>query len=159
MKKMKIYLDTSIISAYFDYRKPLRQLITQKWFQFEIVDFDPYISTLVLQEIDQNSDSELKDKMIRLIDDYGFSILEINKDAIKLSEIYRKEAIKKEINDSIHIAIASVNELDAIISWNFKHIVNLKTINIIHSLNLLNKYKIIEILTPENLGGNKYANL
>jgi predicted nucleic acid-binding protein len=159
MKKMKIYLDTSIISAYFDYRKPLRQLITQKWFQFEIVDFDPYISTLVLQEIDQNTDLELKDKMLKLINDYSLSILEINKEAIKLSEIYRENVIKKEINDSIHIALASINELDAIISWNFKHIVNLNTINMIHSINLINNYKIIEILTPENIGGNKYANL
>jgi predicted nucleic acid-binding protein len=159
MKKMKIYLYTSVISAYFDYRKPVRQLITQKWFQFNIDDYDPYISTLVIQEIDKNTNLELKDKMLRLIDENSFSILEINNEAIKLAEIYRKEVIKKEIYDSIHIAIAAVNGLDAIISWNFKHIVNLNTINKIHSLNLQNKYNIVEILTPENIGGDKYANL
>lgn len=159
MKKMKIYIDTSIISAYFDYRKPLRQLITQKWFQFEINNFSPYISTLVLQEIGNNTNSDLANNMLKLIDDNSFSILEINKDVIELSEIYRKEVIRKEINDSIHIAVASINTLDAIISWNFKHIVNLKTINKIHSINLRHQYGIIEIMTPENLGGDKYANL
>lgn len=90
---------------------------------------------------------------------YSFSILEINKEAVELSEIYRMEVIKNEINDSIHIALASINSLDAIISWNFKHIVNLNTINKIHTINIRQKLKIIEILTPENLGGDKYANL
>jgi predicted nucleic acid-binding protein len=156
-KRLRIYLDTSIISAYFDYKKPLRQLITQKWFEFESVGYDKYISTLVLEEINNNSNSELKTIMLKLIDDYRLNILEINESALNLAEIYRKEIIKKEINDSIHIAISSINAIDAIVSWNFKHIVNLKTINTIHSINLRLNYQIIEIITPENLGGDKYG--
>jgi predicted nucleic acid-binding protein len=159
MKKMKIYLDTSIISAYFDYRKPVRQLITQKWFQNDIGNFDTYISSLVVQEINNNKDLLLMEKMFELISEYEFSVLEIDKDSLELAELYRREVIKKEVNDSIHIAIAAINSLDAVISWNFKHIVNLKTINTIHSINLLHNYKIVEIMTPENLGGNVYANL
>ena len=58
MKKMRIYLDTSIISAYFDYRKPVRQLITQKWFQNDIKNFESFISSLVIQEINNNKDIE-----------------------------------------------------------------------------------------------------
>ena len=49
--------------------------------------------------------------------------------------------------------------MGAIVSWNFKHIVNLKTINAIHQVNLNNDYGILEILTIEQLGGHKYGNL
>lgn len=49
----KIYLDTSVISAYFDYQKPVRQLITQKWTQQNAKEFDLFVSTLVLEEIDK----------------------------------------------------------------------------------------------------------
>jgi predicted nucleic acid-binding protein len=51
MMKLKIYLDTSVISAYFDFRKPIRQLITQKWIQYNAKEFEIFISTLVLDEI------------------------------------------------------------------------------------------------------------
>ena len=159
MKKMRIYLDTSIISAYFDYRKPVRQLITQKWFQNDIKNFESFISSLVIQEINNNKDIELKENMFDMIIEHNFSVLDIDNESLSLAENYRKEVIKKEINDSIHIAIATINSLDAVVSWNFKHIVNLKTINTIHSINLLHNYKIVQIMTPENLGGNVYANL
>ena len=51
VKKLKIYLDTSVISAHFDFKKPVRQLITQKWFEDEIVRYESFISDTVLQEI------------------------------------------------------------------------------------------------------------
>jgi len=49
MKKLRLYLDTSIVSAYFDKRKPTRQLMTQKWFQNDLKDFLAFISTLVIE--------------------------------------------------------------------------------------------------------------
>jgi predicted nucleic acid-binding protein len=159
MEKLKIYLDTSVISAYFDFRKPLRQLITQKWFQNEIGNYDLYISSLVLEEINNNSNNILKSNMLHLLNEIGVSVLEIDKQSIKLAEHYRKEIIPKEFNDSLHLAISTINNLDAIVSWNFKHIVNLKTINVIHLINVKNNYKIIEIVSLENLGGDKYGNL
>ena len=49
--KTKLYLDTSIPSAFYDTSKPVRQLITQKWFENEADSFDLYISTLTIEEI------------------------------------------------------------------------------------------------------------
>jgi hypothetical protein len=97
--------------------------------------------------------------MLDLIRDFEFQILEINDNIINLAKLYRNEVLKKEISDSIHIAVASYYKLDSIVSWNFKHIVNLDTMSAIHKINIKNNYSIIEILSPQNLGGNKYGNL
>ena len=55
----KLYLDTSIPSAYYDTSKPLRQLITQKWFELEIKKYELYSSVVTIQEINK---LENKDK-------------------------------------------------------------------------------------------------
>jgi len=159
MKKLKIYLDTSVISAYFDQQKPVRQIITQKWFQHDIKTVLPYISALVLDEINANPDEVLREKMLYLVDSASINVLDINDDILKLARFYREAIIPREINDSIHIAAATYYKMNAVVSWNFKHIVNLKTIKAIHEINMKNGYSVIEIISIENLGGDKYGNL
>ena len=85
--------------------------------------------------------------------------MEINDDILKIAAMYRKKAIPNEINDSIHLAAASYYKLDAVVSWNFKHIVNLKTIKAIHDVNSVHGLSSVEIITIENLGGDKYGSL
>ena len=50
--------------------------------------------------------------------------------------------------DGLHIAIATVNNLDMIISMNFQHIVKRKTIKMTSAINTINGYKAIEIYSP-----------
>ena len=157
--KFKIYLDTSIISAYFDYKKPIRQLITEKWIENESSNYDIYISTLVLNEINNNIDDILKVKMFDLVNGLSVTVLEINDDINKLADSYRNEILSNEVNDTLHIAAASYYKINAIISWNFRHIVNLTTIEKIHKINLKNNYPILEIISIENIGGYKYGNI
>ena len=57
------------------------------------------------------------------------------------------------------MAMASFYKLDAIASWNFKHIVNLTTIKAIHNLNRSKGLAPVEIVTIEHLGGDKYGSL
>lgn len=159
MEKPKIYLDTSVISAYFDYRKPIRQLITEKWIQSDLSCFVVYISELVLTEIDNNIDEGLKEKMFRLINDIGPINLNITEEISEIAKFYRNEVLSKEINDTLHIAVVSYYNIDILVSWNFRHLVNWKTINTIHRINLKNNLKLIEILSIENLGGDKYGNV
>ncbi len=159
MMKSKIYLDTSVISAYFDFRKPIRQLITQKWIQYNAKEFEIVISTLVLDEIENNTDHILLNNMLNLINMLSLSVLETDDDILKLADTYRKYILPKEINDTIHIALASYYGLDAIVSWNFRHIVNLKTMKAINDVNREQKHPIIQIPTVENLGGDQYGNL
>ncbi|MFH1860023.1 MAG: PIN domain-containing protein [bacterium] len=154
---LKIYLDTSVISAYFDFQKPVRQLITQKWVQRNVKEFDLFASTLVLEEIDQNTDHELREKMLQLLNVLSISILEVNEAIFTLASVYREHVLPREINDTVHIAIASYYEIDAIVSWNFRHIVNLKTMKAIQEINIKQDYPSIQILTIENLGGDQYG--
>lgn len=55
------------------------------------------------------------------------------------------------IEDAVHIAIATVNSMDILVSWNFRHIVNLKTKREINAINLLNGYGHLEIVEPSML--------
>ena len=159
MSKPKIYLDTSIISAYFDLRKPVRQMMTQKWFRHELKDLTPYASTLVIEEIGAHPDESIRRVMLDLIDRNEVRILEISEDVLRIAASYRKNVIPKEINDSIHLAVAAHYRLDAVVSWNFKHIVNLKTIKAIHEINRQKGLAQVEIVSIENLGGDRYGSL
>ncbi|MBN1901171.1 hypothetical protein JW926_07605 [Candidatus Sumerlaeota bacterium] len=66
---------------------------------------------------------------------------------------------KSEPEDAYHIAIASVNHLDALASWNFKHIVSMNPIRKIREINIKQRYPIIEIGSLELFGGSIYGNL
>ena len=161
MEKIKLYLDTSIPSAFYDTSKPVRQLITQKWFENKASKFDLYISTLTIGEIDKLQNTEKRENIKGILIDYEVDIVYISDESIKLAEKYMsKGAIPiSEPEDANHIAVASVNRLDALASWNFKHIVSVNPIRKIHEINLKNHYPIIEIGSLELFGGSEYGNI
>ena len=161
MEKQKLYLDTSIPSAYFDNSKPIRQLVTQKWFELETVNFDLFTSVITIQEIERIKNEIKKQNIKDLIVDYNIEILDLNEKSKLLAEEYiRKGAIPKtEPEDSLHIAIAVINQINYLASWNFKHIVNINPIRKIHEINIKNGLNIIEIGSLELFGGYKYGNL
>jgi len=74
-----------------------------------------------------------------------------------LAETYLNERIlgKASLNDAYHIAIATVNRLDVLVSWNFKHIVNYDKIKLFNSINLRLGYPIIEIRSPKDFLRNE----
>jgi predicted nucleic acid-binding protein len=156
---LRIYLDTSLLSAYFDLRKPARQLMTQKWFQNDLKKLSPFVSSLVIKEIQAHPEEAIKNEMLDLIDHSAIRILEIDDNILKIAGAYRKKVISKEESDSIHLATASYYKLDAVVSWNFKHIVNLKTIKAIHDINRAEGLAPVEIVTIEQLGGSNYGSL
>lgn len=65
--------------------------------------------------------------------------------------IESKILTEKSFDDCTHIAVAMENEWDVILSWNFKHLVNIKTIQGIRTITNILKNKSIEIMTPETL--------
>jgi len=159
--KIRLYLDTTIPSAYYDTSKPLRQLMTQKWFENEALSYDLYVSVATVDEIHELGNTVKRQNIKQLIIDYRMVILELTREAVKLADEYiNKGAIpKSEPEDAYHIAIASVNRLQALASWNFRHIVSVNPIRKIHEVNSKYGYPIIEIGTLELFGGSKYGNL
>jgi hypothetical protein len=67
----------------------------------------------------------------------------------------QKIVSKKYEDDALHIAIATVLEVDVLVSWNFKHIVNLDKIRKFNAVNLLYGYKTIEIRSPREVIENE----
>ena len=160
-KKIRLYLDTSIPSAYYDASKPVRQLITQKWFENEVSSYELFISFTTIDEIDELENIIKKQNIKNLIFEHNIKLLELSEEAVNLADEYMKKGAipKSEPEDAYHIAIASVNHLDALASWNFKHIVSVNPIRKVHEINMKYGYPIIEIGSLELFGGAKYGNL
>lgn len=147
---MKMYLDTSVISALFDDRNPERQALTEEFFS-RIDIYDVYISELTIAEIESTPDQSLKNKMKQIIKD--FSVLEINESVEELAkECVNYGAIPESYQeDAYHIAVAILNEMDYLISWNFRHIVRRITKDIVRMISTLRNLKQVEITTPGEL--------
>ncbi len=161
MNALQLYLDTSIPSAYYDTSKPIRQLITQKWFEHDASAYDLSISVIAIEEIERVKNEEKKHRLKQLIVTYNMTALPFTEEAKTLAEDYmRNGAIPpSEPEDAYHVAIASVNGLDALASWNFSHIVSINPIRKIHEMNRRSHYTTIEIGSLEIFGGAKYGNI
>ena len=147
---MKIYLDTSVISALFDDRNPERKALTEEFFS-KIGIYDVYISELTIAEIESTPDQSLKNKMKQAIND--FSVLEISESVEELAkECVNYGAVPDSYQeDAYHIAVAILNEMDYLISWNFRHIVRRITKDIVRMIATLRNLKQVEIITPGEL--------
>jgi predicted nucleic acid-binding protein len=160
-EKLRLYLDTSIPSACYDTSKPVRQLITQKWFEHDARDYDLHISVVTIEEIDRVRNDLKKQRLQQLLKTYNMTILPLTDAARHLADEYmQKGAIPvSEPEDASHIAIASVHHMDALASWNFSHIVSINPIRKIHEINHRQKLTAIEIGSLEIFGGAKYGNI
>ncbi len=149
-KRIRVYLDTSVISALFDGRNPERQGLTREFFE-QMETFDVYISEVVLAEIDDIRDAQLKNKLINAA--ISFEILPIDEESRRLaSEYVTQGAIPADYSeDALHIAISTINAIDYLLSWNFRHIVKVKTRRIVNMVNLSLGYSDLKIVTPAEL--------
>lgn len=76
--------------------------------------------------------------------------LETTDEAIELATEYVTEKVVGQTSfaDCLHIALATINRADFLISWNFKHIVNIQRIREYNSINIKNGFKQLEIRSP-----------
>jgi hypothetical protein len=157
MKPLKIYLETTIFNFKFADDAPDKKQDTIKLFD-EIAQgkYIPYTSDYVLQEL-LKAEEPKKSQMVNLIDQYKIRFLEANETAEILSDKYVFEGIipAKYRTDGVHIAMATINDLDIIVSYNFQHIVKLKTIIGTESVNLREGYKRIGIYSPTEVIENE----
>ncbi|MGC8977341.1 MAG: hypothetical protein ACP5OB_06935 [Candidatus Ratteibacteria bacterium] len=154
MVKLELYIDTSVFGFLFEDKFSDKMRTTEDFFKVvKVKNFSLYISELVLLEINRIPDKNLKDKIIKVIEDFKPYVLEYNHDIEKLAnEIIRMKVIpEKFIDDARHIGYAIFYEMDGIVSWNMKHIVKFSTKKIVEAICVLYNYKKIEILTPEEV--------
>ena len=160
-ENLRLYLDTSIPSAFYDTSKPVRQLMTQKWFEHDARDYDLHISVVTVEEIDRVRNALKKQRLQQLLRAYSMTILPLTEAARNLADEYMKKGAipVSEPEDTYHIAIASLHHIDALASWNFSHIVSINPIRKIHEINHRQHLTSLEIGSLELFGGAKYGNI
>ena len=155
MRKLKVYLDTSVISYLSQEDTPERMKDTlELWKDFVNGKYDVYLSQVTLDEIEKCSESK-RNKLYDYLSDIEYTKLEINAEIVELAQKIIDMGIlrPKSFDDCQHIAAAVVNACDCIISWNFKHIVNIRTIKGIRAITHLESCKDIDIMNPSVLLG------
>lgn len=152
--KQRIYIDTSVVGGYFD--EEFKEATSGLFLRLERKEILFVVSDLL--------DLELLDapkKVRELLHKYPTSYFErvsLTKESIKLADHYISEKVvgKTSLEDCRHIALATINKVDVLASWNFKHIVNLDRIKGYNSVNLRFGFSMIEIRSPKDL--IKYEN-
>jgi len=147
--KQRIYIDTSVVGGYYDVEFDKATIQLFKRLENKEVIF--VVSDLLDLEL-LNAPERVK-KLLYNYPTESFERIELTEEAIILADTYITEKVvgKTSIEDCRHIAMATINKVDVLASWNFKHIVNLERIKGYNSVNLRLGYQMIEIRSPENL--------
>lgn len=147
--KQRLYFDTSIFGGVFDeeFEEPTLQLFER----------------LKLSQIICVYSSLTENELIKapvMVRDYFKSLpkgnleyIRVHTDAVSLAKQYidAKVVGQTSFDDCVHIAMATIHQVDILVSWNFKHIVNVYRIRGYNDINLKNGYSQIEIRSPREL--------
>jgi predicted nucleic acid-binding protein len=153
MRRLKIYIDTSVLGAVYDKDEPLRTHTTNVFLkEVEENRHEGFISNIGLEEIER-APEQLKDSIMDIVKKVGPAVLMETDGCEELVGEYMADGIVpiRYRDDARHIAVASVHEVDAIVSWNFKHMVNVFVKRSVNSVNLRLGYKTIDILSPQEV--------
>lgn len=153
MRKQKIYLDTSVVSYLYQEDVPEKMQDTLKlWDIFKRQRYEVYISDIVLNEIYECNEEKLR-ILLNYLNQIEYTVIRTDKDTIELAEKFIDFGIlkQKSFDDCQHIAAAILAGCDIITSWNFKHIVNVKTVRGVKTITTLEGYKDLLIYPPSVL--------
>lgn len=152
VKKPTVYIETTVPNYVFSKRYPEKQRVAKEIFTLiRNGIIEPFISRAVVDELAATPDKTQRAKLLKLIE--GVEVLPITEEVRELAQKYLDEGIfpKKKLLDAQHVAVASVNKLDFVISWNFEHIVKVKTRELVEAVNTLLGYPTPEIVVPEEV--------
>jgi predicted nucleic acid-binding protein len=145
VKKLKVYLDTSIVNFLYTDDSPHYRKATEVFFENIILTnkIDAYISNVVIDEINKTVNMDHRNILLGTFEKYSniktlFTENEITEEIAFLAEAYVNNKIipKDKTADAFHIAYSTVFQMDILLSWNFKHLAN---INKEHMVMILNK--------------------
>jgi predicted nucleic acid-binding protein len=152
MQKQKVYLETTLFNYYFDTAKNAQPVTVAFFEAIGSGQFEGYTSVYAYGELNKAPEPR-RTNMLNLIKKYHITVLDNTNEIFQLAEKYISNNIipRKKNIDALHIAIASVNNLDIILSYNFKHINKLKTKTLIPAINQLSGYRALYIAQPEEV--------
>lgn len=147
--RQRIYIDTSIVGGYFD--EEFSEATIKLFERLENNEIVFVISDLLDLEL-INAPQHVKEHLLKYPPE-KFERVELTEEAVNLADSYIIEKVvgKTSLEDCRHIALATIQKVDVLASWNFKHIVNLDRIKGYNSVNLRLGYSMIEIRSPKDL--------
>ena len=149
MKKPKIYVETTLFNCYFQKEKEAYADTVRLFEEIAAGNYEAYTSQYVVEELEIAPEPK-RTQMLNLIPEYKINVLETSGVAGRLADIYIAEGIipPAKRDDALHIAIATVNNLDVIFSLNFRHIVKGRTIIETAKINHLHGFRAVELTSP-----------
>jgi predicted nucleic acid-binding protein len=157
MKKLKLYIETSVIS-YLDQPERGDKAVDSHrlWEKIKAEEFEAVISDVTVAEITK-CDEYKRNTLFNYLGQIEYTAIEVvsNDKALKIASRFIDLGILRRTShdDCQHIAAAITNGCDVIVSWNFSHIVNLKTISGVKAVTALEGYADILICTPSVIVG------
>jgi predicted nucleic acid-binding protein len=147
--KLNLYIDTSVIGGYYDVEfeeetKILFNSILNN-------EFHVFYSSVTEDEL-INAPKKVRE-LLDLIPNENKTRIELSEEAVMLGDTYIAENVvgKTSREDCFHIALATINNADILVSWNFKHIVNVMRIRGYNAVNLKLGYSTIDIRSPKEI--------
>ncbi|MCL2499093.1 MAG: hypothetical protein FWE90_02025 [Defluviitaleaceae bacterium] len=149
MRVPKVYLETTMFNYYFDKERDAHADTVKFFEEIKAGKYQAFTSVYATRELEQAPIGK-QQKMMGLINKYGITLLDESHEAENLASLYQEQGIlpKKNSTDACHIAIATINDLDMILSLNFEHIVRKKTLVMTGRINADLGYRPIEIFSP-----------
>ena len=149
MKVQRVYIDTSVIGGCFDPE-------FAQWSNGLVADFRQGLFKAVLSDIVA---AEIADAPYQTQEIYaellalGSDFIAVNEAALDLADVYQQRGIltPKFYTDGLHVALATIAEVDVMVSWNFKHIVHFDKIRLFNAINLEQGYKPLQIYSPREV--------
>jgi predicted nucleic acid-binding protein len=148
-KKLNLYIDTSVIGGYYDVEFEEETKIL-----FDSIlnnEFHVFYSSVTEDEL-INAPKKVRE-LLDLIPNENKTRIELTEEAVMLGDTYIAENVvgKTSREDCFHIALATINNADILVSWNFKHIVNVMRIRGYNAVNLKLGYTTIDIRSPKEI--------
>jgi len=149
MKKLRIYIDTSVIGGCFDPEfKVWSDALVEDFRQRRYV---PVLSNVTAAEV-APAPGFVQALHLELLS-LPAEVVGVTDETVSLVESYTTHSVlsSRFYNDMLHIALATIAEVDILVSWNFKHIVRLDKIRLFNAVNLEQGYKPLTIYSPREV--------
>lgn len=151
MDRLRIYLDTSVFGGYFDteFEHDSRKLFA--FISAEQVSL--IVSDLTSSEIER-APIQVR-RLLKNMQSLGVERVAITEEAVQLQEAYLRAAIlgRRWQDDALHIALATIARVDALVSWSFKHMLDPRRMRGFNSVNLSQGFGLVTIVSPTDLVG------
>ena len=147
--KLRVYIDTSVIGGCFD--DEFKEWSNRLFEEFGSGQKVAVISDITYREIEL-APKNVQDKLFSIPSKFIDEIItDTEVEELAKNYLKAKAVSQKFYEDALHIANATICKADILVSWNFKHIVNIDRIRKYNAVNLMSGYSTIEIRTPREI--------